>query len=426
VAADEDELDVFGPIGAAPSVDVELPEGHSEMTGELMTTSAVSTRIPGGVLLSIGSNSNGYFPGGMLAAIDHDGTVRWVRCFDEFVRSVLVASTNSAPTEALVGWLVPSDAVLWAYEWSVLSLADGTITRSLDDVIAASGISSTVVAATPVASGGSIAVLGSDPESVVDVEKDRLLLVDLVEVTASQLRYPSDLEGHVAREMDVAINPDGQLLRMEFDSDLGYQLPTALEVDGSWVTDATALVDAWPVTAGYSVVPPADGGWPALAAYDAAGRPVWRRDDVVLPPSEGFQAGVDGDVVVAESCVSGDETEVRPCKLGGYSLVDGKTLWQLDGYNGAVALGDGVAMVSTPIEASEIDPWMLIDTDTGEIAATDQHWDDPDAFVTECCGGDEFFRVSRHGGVLVVFSDRFVRIWHPRAMAHPTVSLALG
>jgi hypothetical protein len=106
-------------------------------------------------------------------------------------------------------------------------------------------------------------------------------------------------------------------------------------------------------------------------------------------------------------------------------MVDGHTLWQLDGYRLVTALGDGQAMISVPSGAEPVQGWMLIDTATGDVTANDQQWDDPAAFNSECCGGDEFVRVTRLDGVLVVFSNEFVRIWYPQEVAHPLVSITL-
>jgi hypothetical protein len=426
-SSDEAALDVFGPIGTVPSVEVELPQGHSQKTGELMTTSAASTRIPGGVLLNIGSNSSGYFPGGMLAAIDHDGTLRWVHCFDQGIRSVVVAPPDSSPTEALIGTYVPVANALGSIEWNLISLVDGTVTRSLDDVIAASGIDGPSTDVIPIATGAGTVVLGPDPDHVVDAKSDRLLRLDLGAMTATEVPYPPEFDGHPSRDLRLDIGVGGQPLQMTIAPDSGLQLPASVEVDGAWVTKPGSLRKAWPVTAGYSFLPNADGAFPALEAYDATGRVRWKRDDVAMRIGEGFSAGVDGDVVVAVSCVTVD-VDVQPCenfRTGGYSMVDGHTLWQLDGFRLVTALGDGHAMISVPSESESVQGWMLIDTDTGELIANDQQWDDPAAFNSECCGGDEYVRVTRLDGVLAVFSNQFVRIWHPQAVAHPTVEITL-
>jgi hypothetical protein len=426
-SSDEAALDMFGPIGAVPSVEVELPQGHSQRTGELMTTSASSTRVPGGVLLSIGSNSSGYFPGGMLAAVDHDGMLRWVRCFDQGIRSVVVARPDSHPTEALIGTYVPVENALDSIQWNVISLVDGTVTRSLDDVIAASGIDAPLTNVIPIATGAGIVVLGPDPDHVVDAQSDRLIRLDVGGMTATAVPYPPELDGHPSRDLRLDIGIGGQLLQMSIAADSGLQLPSSVGVDGAWLTKPASLREAWPVRAGYSFFPKADGTLPALEAYDATGRVRWKRDDVVMRVGEGFSAGVDGAVVVAVSCAPTDDAEqlCHDFRLGGYSMVDGHTLWHLDGYRLVTALGDGHAMISVPSDSESVQGWMLIDTKTGEITANDQQWDDPDAFNSECCGGDEYIRVTRHEGVLVVFSNQFVRVWHPQAMAHPTVKITL-
>ena len=205
----------------------------------------------------------------------------------------------------------------------------------------------------------------------------------------------------------------------------------AVEVEGAWVTDPRALRKAWPVTAGYSFLQAPDGGFPPLQAYDATGRVMWKRDDVTMRVGEGFSAGVETGSITAEPVVERtlqrelQRLRILTFQLGGYSMVNGKTLWKLDGYRVVTAFGDGHAMISEPTDSSSVKGWMLIDTRTGEIAAPDQQWDDPTTFDSQCCGGEEYVRVTRHGGVLVAFSDRFVRIWHPQALAHPLTQLSL-
>jgi hypothetical protein len=424
VTSDESALDAFGPIGTSPSIEIELPSGHSQRTGELMISSATAARVPGGVLLSVSSNSSGYFPGGMLVAVDHDGTLRWVRCFDQGALSVVVADVSSGPVEALVGISVVADNALPQYDWSMISLADGKLTRSLADAIEPSGIAATVANSIPLVSSAGVVIFGG-PDHVIDVQTDRLVRLDVVEMTATEMRYPPEFDGRPSRELQLQLSADGQqLASMGLTPDNGHVVPKSVVVDGAWTTDPAARRESWPSTADYGFAP----DLPALQKYDATFEVLWQRADVVMRPGEGFSAGVDGDVVVAESCVLIYAAE-QPCedfRLGGYSMEDGHTLWELDGYRSVTALGDGHAMVSVPSDGGEIEGWMLIDTRSGEIAAKDQHWDDPAEFDSQCCGGEEHFRVTRRDGVLVVFSDRFVRIWHPQDVAHPTVSLSLA
>ena len=83
-------LDHFGPLGAAATMIIDVPSTRSiDGTGEVPP--AVSTsRIPGGILLLSTGSSKGAATSSILAAIDHTGTKRWVRCIDFRVDDVQV------------------------------------------------------------------------------------------------------------------------------------------------------------------------------------------------------------------------------------------------------------------------------------------------------------------------------------------------
>ena len=267
----------------------------------------------------------------------------------------------------------------------------GRITGSLDELIRSSGIDPATAAKTPIATGSGVTILGFDADQVIDVESDRMLRVDLVAMTAVELPYPPALDGQSFLGVSFEIGPEGQLLHVA-NGGIEDRVPLAVEGGGTWVTDPAALADAWPATAGHSF---SGDDLLALEAYDATGRMLWRRDDVVMAYQvKGSPRRVVGDVVVAVSCVLTDDA-VQPCEegtLGGYSMADGSTLWELDGWRAATAFGDGLAIVSVPSDTGA-GGWMMIDTTTGEIVSSDQQWKDPAAFSSECCGGYEYFSV---------------------------------
>jgi hypothetical protein len=424
--SDEHALDSFGPLATVPAVHVVLPTGRAQLDGDAVGGTAESARVPGGVVLVVHGPSTGWFPGTMLTAIDHDGTLRWVRCRPDDVTRVVVAPADLQPTRALVETLVYDDQAQPSLRWDIISLTDGTIERPVADVIAAAGLAA--LAAPPtrlVTEGAGLAVLGPDEGHVVDVAVDRLVVLDLVTMTVARtIPFPAEFQGHLAYELQIEITPAGQLLRMGTVGDgLTHRGPNEVEVDGTWVTDPAELRQAWPVTAWYAF----GEGFPTLEAYDATGTIRWRRADVVARVTEGFTSGVDGDVVVALSCKPpmSDTADCR-YRLGGYSLADGHTIWQLDGRHLVSAIGDGTAMISTlTADGTGVAGWTLISTRTGRALAADQTWADPFAFDYECCGGDETTRVTRHGGILAVFSPGVVDIWYPRTAGHPTVTITL-
>ena len=83
-ALDEAALGVLGPLGSAPNLVIDLPAALTAAGAGDATASVL--RVPGGVLVTARAGE----PVGesMVARVDADGSVRWVRCFADtaFVR----------------------------------------------------------------------------------------------------------------------------------------------------------------------------------------------------------------------------------------------------------------------------------------------------------------------------------------------------
>ncbi len=115
-ALDEAALDPFAPLGSAPNLVISLP-GTFGGTG-VGDPSTSALRVPGGVLVTaLAGEGQG---ASLVARIDADGTVRWVRCFAE---TVFVRGQSGAALADTVA--VTSAAV--ASGWQELSLADGSL-----------------------------------------------------------------------------------------------------------------------------------------------------------------------------------------------------------------------------------------------------------------------------------------------------------
>lgn len=418
---DEATLDRLGPIGVVPAMRLVLPDGYSAFDGSQQDSTSMTTRIPGGMLVVIVSS---YFPESMLMAVDHDGHVRWQRCFDERVVTVAAAPASERPGEAVVVTSSYVDDEFRTSWWSI-SLDDGLPTSTLTDHLDRLGLPDHAVPAGGLLFvSGDPLVLGPDGAHVVDVDVDRLAVVDLADLAVSAVPLPPEFEGHPAGELQLEIGAGGELLRMGLARDLVHRVPNSMWTGGAWSTDPARLRAAWPTTAGYGYQPSADGGMPMLESYDALGEVRWRRDDLRLMLGEGFHAGVFGDRVVAISCrpITGDQM-CSEFRTGAYSLATGATLWEVDGFRSVTAAGDGLAMMSTRAGDESSSGWALVDLATGDPVRADQVWLEPTAFLTECCGGYEYQRVDQHDGVLAVQTGGALLVYLPEQASHPTIDI---
>ncbi len=113
---EEVALDALGPLGTAPNIVIDLPAALTAAgAGDAM---ASVLRVPGGVLVTA---RRGELDGeSMVARIDADGTVRWVRCFAD---TAFVRGLSGAP-------LADGVAIQFADvgpAWQELSLVDGSL-----------------------------------------------------------------------------------------------------------------------------------------------------------------------------------------------------------------------------------------------------------------------------------------------------------
>ena len=119
---DEAALDTFGPLAHEPGLTIELPSVWlSNGWWRLVPTMA---RVPGGVLVAGSVAAPGFqdpgFEASIVMAVDHDGSVRWVRCLDS---TVTVQSYSIEQGLIVVADLEPPHHK----EYLPVNLADGTI-----------------------------------------------------------------------------------------------------------------------------------------------------------------------------------------------------------------------------------------------------------------------------------------------------------
>ena len=404
-AADEAMLDVFGRLGSSPSFEIRLPAASSQVQPDVQVA-----RIPGGMLFDFASDSSG-IGAGMLTAVDHDGTVRWQRCFPSGVWQVSVAAAALQPTTALVRTSLGANGVS---PLQVLSLADGTITQAVADLDAPTGWSAADLASSGIVATGTRLVAVSPEAMTAPIEHLALIdLVDLSIVGVPPLPTTDPTAGFF--EFDAT----GRLMQLGYTSPTSFLVPLAVLVDGRWSTDPATLRSARPITVGYAYSDPT-AAMPYLEAYDGLGEIVWQRPDVPTIMTEGFNHVVVDDVVIEVGCVSNDD--IGSCNryvTGGYDLSTGATLWQHDGPTAVAASGHGLALAYL----DDTSTWGLIDIHTGVPVSPAQSWDERWSFGTECCGGDVFQRTEQHGGIVVLVSDGKVRVFHPAAAAVPTVDV---
>ena len=123
---DEAELNTFGPLAVEPGLTIELPLVNASFNYPVPS----ATRIPGGVLVAASTDRTGYPAGGsmapagtVLAAIDDDGSVRWLRCLDRTAQLSGVLDSNGLIT---LDWENYDTAAM-----RTINLADGAIANEV-------------------------------------------------------------------------------------------------------------------------------------------------------------------------------------------------------------------------------------------------------------------------------------------------------
>ncbi len=416
--------DTLGPLGAAPVVDLSLPTASTGgLVDDWPRTGAIT--VPGGVLVWMVPN-NATTDVGRVVAVDADGVIRWQRCLDRRPSMVLAAAQSESGEALVLSYTVSSGATTWL--WEVWSLADGRVTRTLDDLVAASGVTGPVAGQrTPVYGVYGMVpdalLLAPERDGAADLSAAALLRIDLATMTATPLAMPPiPMEGN-----SLGTLPDGRLAVFG-GRILGslYEVVAVQQGEG-WTVDRDALQAARPaaVTFDYGV----DGSGEALVGFDAFGAELWRRADLTPIRAEGFTVEGDGAVAVASTCgprASVDDIGCPDAAIEGVDARTGRTLWRLEGQYGVSIVVDGVAFTTGPFDPGVAAPtvWTMIDTRTGRPVADDQRWGEPSWFGIGCCDSPEVAWVD--GSVVFTVDEVHLQVWYPRQLSTPTVTASLA
>lgn len=401
VSPQHDSLTTFGPLGIDPNLVISLPSTVSELAPAPQPAGASAVQISGGVLVSIRPTSTGQIDGSMTAAVNHDGTVRWVRCDPV----TLAAYASADGTQALLAEPFASEGTI---EMTVISLTNGSATADFTSSLRSAGLSDQTI--------GRMAVIASSPTSVVlgpawdvvpDPAVDELVVVSLADFSIERVPLPPN---SVEPSTSVSFASDG----------------VTLTSGDAASADHVAYIDrAWATTAPQTIVEFDYGSTPQTLQGVEGGVANWRRDDLLASPDEGFHTAPAGDgVTLVRACADLTiDSATGRCASFVLALVDndtGATLWHRDGSYGVSVIGDGSALVAPPEGG-----WTMIDIATGD-AVPGQQWTSDVSLGTECCGGYDTVHTGRSGGIVVAVDGNTMSIYYPIDSARPTMSLTIA
>jgi hypothetical protein len=317
------------------------------------------------------------------------------------VGALSVAQSALGPTTAFVETFdgpTPS--------WRAFDLVTGS------DVDVAAGLAD----ARRIAQSERFLLLGpSDDSHRISVADDALRVLDKRTGSVTTIPYPERADGQQSFSLVFEIDGVGdQPLVLHLDP---FDVPVGVYLDGQWRTDEASIrsVATDRVREDYA--------GHALSAIDPLGNTIWSIPDFASVPSEGFRWAETDGVVIANRCVQ--PSGVAGCDEGsmiGLDMATGEQLWQLAGFRGVSALGDGAALITD----ENAEGFVLIDVSTGERVTGHSAWADADAFRTACCGEGDYVWVGRDGGIVYAVNNEKVRLWYPPSSnASQSVSVSL-
>lgn len=403
----------FGPLAADPALTVLLPASVGPVdypaAQRITSPKGTATLIPGGVLIALNqANGDG---SSLLAAVNLDGSVRWVRCTaaDQVVSPYDIVGSNAPGATAFVRRRDASHLGTPDPDMVEVNLQTGEFGPTLAERVAE---------ANPWLDGASARTLVGQSRThlllasfgVLSGQDDVLLLVDRTTLIAERL---PDAGASTDNRQSPSLDEAGRPV-LTVSTPAGPQVVAVY--DGTvWSADIRSAA-APRVAVGDD---PATGG-SALSFLDGEGGTVWRRDDLAGWRGEGFSAAVAGDVTIARVCA--DAPDCSRWDVVGLRTADGGEIWRFvapddGGAWGVGPLGDGFALLQEPMGtavdgSSTGGAWVMVEIATGQVL-DGQRWEDPTTFEAQCCGGGEFVHVRRNGGVLVAVNERRISVWFP-------------
>lgn len=417
----DEALGTFSTLGPAPSLDLVMPEVVTSAGpyGSIASTSP----IPGGVLVGVyppdgWPSADEMLTSSSLVAVDHDGGLRWRRCFDDLhTGGFVVAPAELEPT---IAWVV---GAAWTEPLQItgVDLATGADVAFPIDVAELGERGR----------GERFLVLGVPIGTRPLAADDRLTVVDTLDGAHFDVPVPPSWVGNEGGWVQVVdANP--------FDDDVvladGWPSPgevAAVFVDGAWSDDPADQRAVLPAQVTETFGDPYE-----LRLFDGAGDLVWAVPEFHSVSREGFHWAVADTVVVAMRCPEWDADgscgwtgDVPPTEeLVAFDLGTGEELWtSSDDRSLPVLAGDlGIALLVTGGPGAADDGYVLVDLRTGErVGPPGDPWPSG-AFLQECCGGDVYTNVRRAGGVVIATDQGHVRVWYPPELTAPTVSVDLA
>jgi len=410
VYEDDPALAHFGPMGAAPTLDITVD------TSAILEPYTDVTRVPGGTAILFQSQwpQTTSFAWSVIVVND-DGTLRWRRC------------GSDAPVYSVLG---AAHSVIVSGQDQSLRLLD--VSTGED-----AGILDIPHELTGLGGGkghlvfGKSQPRGADGTPLPGAPDDMLRVVDTSTMSIAEIPYPPDYYtgeryGDWIQLVEPPDNPNAWMLEQYGDQ---YPLVVALFVDGAWTTDPAAIRNVVPIAA---TSPYGTGGeW---SGVDPLGETVWTVPDRVAFWTEGPEWHEDGDVDLLSVCrrydalPDGGSVCVSPSLLG----VDGQSgtiLWELPGHRQIQAVGDGYALIGDESEnfsdGSPPGAWLMIDTATGQ-SIEGQAWS-YETFETDYYSMEQIDQwVRRDGAAVLAVNGPHLRVWFPATASTPTISVSLA
>lgn len=402
--------ETLGPLGVEPDLVIELPRFRDRIGTDPADVVADVTPIAGGVLVLISQDSyDEDAVAWQLVAIDHGGGVRWRRCgTDRYAQGIAVTADR---------------AIVWTLSNTFERASAAFDLRTGDDL--AMPVVGVAAGAQPVASSSGFQLLSQLGDARVDVDTDRMLLLDLTTGSVEDVPYPERAGGQEAFRLIWALvgpeRPGDAPVVLQYDP---FGAAVGAYVDGAWTTDPSDIA-RWAEPQARMVHP--DGGsQPGVELIEVDGSQRWFAPTEGGLPGEGFSVAIAGDVVLANVCRQADPSV--GCARGEFAAFDvatGDQRWALPGFRSVGVVGERVAIVGDePVDGVGNRADRMIDLATGE-PIPGQEWDGA-AFDNACCGDGDYIYTGRAGGLVWAKDYTTIRLYYPEALSAPTVTVDLG